>query len=64
MNERIQELAKQCYDPEYGFIHPEQFAELIVLECARKTKEFVRAISTKGDAEASEDLLKQHFGVK
>jgi len=34
MNERIRELAKQCYDPEYGFINPEQFAELIVRECA------------------------------
>lgn len=33
MNERIKELIEQAYDPEYGFIIPEKFAELIANEC-------------------------------
>jgi len=35
MNERIKLLAEQAYDPEYGFIIPEKFAELIVAEAFR-----------------------------
>ena len=43
MNERIKELAKQCYEtgpigkdgwPEYSRFNEEKFAELIVKECA------------------------------
>ena len=44
MNERIKQLAKQCYEtgpigkdgwPEYSKFNEEKFAELIVKECAR-----------------------------
>ena len=39
MNERIKELIEQAYDPEYGFIIPEKFAELIVAECMKTCDE-------------------------
>jgi hypothetical protein len=39
MNKRIRELAEQAYDPEYGFIIPEKFAELIAEDCARMLDE-------------------------
>lgn len=32
MNERIRQLIEQAEDPEHGFIIPEKFAELIVLD--------------------------------
>lgn len=79
MNERIRELAAQAGATVDKGTHPltgvvdglimrtteiEEFAELLVRECARKTKEIVRAISTQGDAEYSEKEIKQHFGVE
>jgi len=47
MNERIRELAKQCYEtgpigkdgwPEYSRLNEQKFAELIVRECALVAK--------------------------
>ena len=61
MNNRIEELAKQCYiisgHPQIdgSYFDKEKFAELIVRECADwlSHREF-----------ASPDALKHHFGVE
>ena len=73
MNERIQQLAEQCYEtgpigkdgwPEYSKFNESKFAELIVKECAKFLEE------NSGYDECNnawhpepEDLL-QHFGVE
>jgi hypothetical protein len=70
MNERIKELAEQASVPkEYSFvegaavwsIHPslEQFAELIVRECAE-----VAGCNGHVSGFTLGDLIKEHFGVK
>ena len=71
MNERIQELAKQCWDerPE-GQLHfdNEKFAELIVAECiltiqmgitrdGHNTEKYLRSIKHIKQ-------IKEHFGVE
>jgi hypothetical protein len=52
MNERIKELALECYSPYTNFDH-EKFAELIVRECAG---------IAHGSDNPSKDI-KEHFGV-
>jgi hypothetical protein len=69
MNERIRELAEQCYDPEYGFIIPEKFALLIVRECIDicKEQEYKYWRSSEEDHWTpidSANAIKQHFGVE
>ena len=73
MNERIKELIEQAYDPEYGFIIPEKFAELIVRECIQYlTDEAERLYSLRNDdgdlcaAKCYDNIegLKEHFGVE
>ena len=61
MNERIRELAEQCWDRRLDGLHfdREQFAELIILECADWINENVGLI----DEAALADLFK-HFGVE
>jgi hypothetical protein len=66
MNKRIEELALQCgawhqvYDQKRFMVDRkfdvEQFAELIVKECA--------SIADKAEPYKSNDLIKQHFGVE
>jgi hypothetical protein len=76
MNERIKELAKQCWDtrPE-GQLHfdNEKFAELIVKECGEFLKEFqVDPIHLQEDWDKGANwvygeagsLLNKHFGVE
>ena len=67
MNERIKELAKQCYEtgpigrdgwPEYSHLNETKFAELIVLECA------VIVGSMEEPHQDIAKLIKQHFGVE
>lgn len=61
MNERIKELAKQCWKERWeGQLHfdNEKFAELIVKECAELVD---RAVSDGG---VDGRVLKQHFGVQ
>ena len=60
MNERIKELAEQCWDRRLDGLHfdREQFAELIILECADWINENVGLV----DDAARADLLK-HFGI-
>jgi len=64
MNERIKELAEQCWDkrPE-GQLHfdNEKFAELIVRECGVALSPMLRDMISRGQAY---DLIKQHFGVE
>jgi len=78
MNERIQKIAKQCWDQRLdGQLHfdAEQFAELIVRECIDKitTYDLVPGHSAKWEdiydihARLLQDLgeeLKEHFGVE
>jgi hypothetical protein len=61
MNERIKELARQCYEtgplgkdgwPEYTKFNEEKFAELIIQECCDAVR-YVDAIE-----------IKNHFGVE
>ena len=76
MNERIQELAKQCtyhYESsngsgEYETFDKEKFAELIVRECAEQSMSIGRYNTPSG---ITPDLsiaiavgLKKHFGVE
>lgn len=55
MNERIKQLAVECYSPYTNFDH-EKFAELIVRECAQK-------LENDGMVEVAMEI-KQHFGVE
>ena len=63
MNERIKELALECYSPYTNFDH-EKFVELIVKECA----EFVDYRLTNPDgasmAWCDGSDIKKHFGVE
>ncbi len=61
MNERIKLLAEQAYDPEYGFIIPEKFAELIVKECIDTVLDCTVEYSTRPQIA---DELREHFGVE
>lgn len=67
MNERIRELAEQCFsfkyktapnelNPGHHMDHIHMFAELIVKECAGKLED-------DGMVEVAMEI-KQHFGVK
>jgi len=69
MNERIRELAKQCYEtgpigkdgwPEYSRLNEVKFAELIVRECAD--------VGAFGQGPTDSELIKrgvlEHFGVE
>lgn len=61
MNERIRELAKQCWNERWeGQLHfdNEKFAELIVLECAEIGDKTIIGSDKIGKT------IKQHFGVK
>ena len=67
MNERIQKIAKQCWDQRLdGQLHfdTEQFAELIVKECMNVA---LRHTPETEECEYSwliHDKIKQHFGVE
>jgi hypothetical protein len=55
MNERVKQLALECYNPYSNFDH-EKFAELIVRACAKRSEEL-------GQPELGKGLMK-HFGVE
>lgn len=68
MNERIQELYKQCYEtgpigrdgwPEHSKFNEEKFAELIVRECLQMADEFEIDVNRSGLV----DRMKYHFGL-
>jgi hypothetical protein len=58
MNERIKELAEQCWDKRLDGLHfdQEKFAKLIVKECCQKLED-------DGMVEVAMEM-KQHFGVE
>ena len=57
MNETLKEIAKQA-QVEHCISHVrlQEFAELIVLECAK--------IADKAEPYKATDLIKKHFGIK
>jgi hypothetical protein len=63
MNERIKELASQCWNLRIGGqqFDQEQFAELIVRECGVALSPMLRDMVSRGQAF---DLIKKHFGVE
>jgi len=68
MNERIKELAEQCWDqrPE-GQLHfdNEKFAQLIVKECvAIANRQFSAATGLDDRDCLTAQQMKQHFGVE
>ena len=79
MNERIKELAKQCYEtgpigkdgwPEYSRLNEQKFAELIVQESVAVADEYVKDctceehINCKHRTSAIGRKIREHFGVK
>jgi len=64
MNERIKELVNKCFSTLPHENELENFAELLIEECAELAKHHVMNISTYRDAEFVDRQIKQHFGVK
>jgi hypothetical protein len=67
MNERIRELIEQAYDPEYGFIIPEKFAELLVqrtLEIVEAHTEIFQSDEARAMVEHIKHSVKTDFGVE
>jgi hypothetical protein len=68
MNERIKELIEQAYDPEYGFIIPEKFAELIVKECMNAVCDprttYLESMTESSAMYTARERIRKHFGVK
>jgi hypothetical protein len=66
MNERIKELAQQCWDKRLDGLHfdQEKFAELIVQECL----EIVESEDDCGpdikSVRLAMERMKRHFGIK
>ena len=58
MNERIKELALECYSPYTNFDH-EKFAKLVALECANIADQHTR----DGDWDIAK-MIKRHFGIE
>lgn len=58
MNERIKELALECYNP-YSNFDINKFAELIVRECSE-----VAHCNFHVDGLTLGSLLKEHFGIE
>jgi hypothetical protein len=58
MNQRIKQLALECYSPYSNFDH-KKFAELIVKECA----DIANQHTHDGDWDIA-NMIKQHFGVE
>jgi hypothetical protein len=66
MNERIKELAEQCYH-RYSEHHIdlEKFAELIVRECAEFAEQkYGNWYRTNAPGDSPSIAIKQHFGVE
>ena len=63
MNERIRELAEQCWDRRLYGLHfdREQFAELIVRECIYVVAD---AVDHREPASTYVGKIKRHFGVE
>lgn len=67
MNERIQELAEQCWEErKYGpaWFNQEKFAELIVKECIKEIGHKSVDLLDVDLFPHYQERLKKHFGVK
>jgi len=77
MNERIRELAKQCYEtgplgkdgwPEYSSFNEGKFAQLIIQECMACStwvgKMNTNSVEPVHTAHAVNQRIKQQFGVE
>lgn len=71
MNERIRELAEQCYqieDPHGRFpkevFNQEKFAELIVRECLEIVNRKEYSYHEADPLWETAELIKEHFGVE
>ena len=71
MNERIKELAEQCYqieDPHGRFpkevFNQEKFAELIVRECLEIVNRKEYSYHEADPLWETAELIKEHFGVE
>ena len=73
MNERIEKLAKQCYEtgpigkdgwPEYSRLNEQKFAELIVRECLNKIENEAAQYAEPVWAFELVNDIKEHFGVE
>ncbi len=66
MNERIKELASQCWDVRLDGRHfdQEQFAELIVRECADYAHKCIMEDSAEYPIKSVAYRIKKHFGVE
>ena len=71
MNERIKELAEQCYqieDPHGRFpkevFNQEKFAELIVRECLEIVNRYEYSYHEADPLWETAELIKEHFGVE
>lgn len=65
MNERIQQLESQCWEPrQYGpaWFNSKKFAELLILECANAANDWYQ---NHNDIHWDpSEHIKQHFGVE
>jgi hypothetical protein len=77
MNERIKELAEQCWDRRLDGVHfdQEKFAELIVRECIDKIETYRIPVGNSASGELAcewtyaalkeiRDEIKEHFGIE
>jgi hypothetical protein len=72
MNERIKELAEQCWDKRLDGLHfdQEKFAELIVQECLAQADALRDSFESEGEDQQSLGAawvglaIARHFGVK
>ena len=66
MNERIKELAEQCWDRRLDGLHfdQEKFAELIVEECLYIVEGEDDCSSDTKSVRLAMERMKRHFGIK
>jgi hypothetical protein len=66
MNERIKELAEQCWDRRLDGLHfdQEKFAELIVQECLEIVESEDDCGPDTKSVRLAMERMKRHFGIK
>jgi hypothetical protein len=66
MNERIRELAEQCWDKRLDGLHfdQEKFAELIVQECLDILEDEDNGELDTRSVRLAMERMKRHFGVE
>jgi hypothetical protein len=69
MNERIKELASQCWDRRLDGMHfdQEKFAELIIRECMDLLEDYTTDVHVGGiqyNVLSADETLQKHFGIE